>query len=240
MKFYRPGHRFSRDVDANLLDHADVESELARLQPLFSDACAQVGEESRIRLSPIAFERRPPMGHDQGWDAVAVKLGYAYPGDRFYSQPSDPGNTSRLTMDISLSEGILEGEERSPVRTGDNQPPPQRVRLKTYSLEAIVGEKLRAILQQPLRKRMRSRDLFDIITLGVEELEFERIRHYFELACRARAVTPDPHDLWADDIERRLRDGWPALVVTVSNPMPFDQAWTQFQELVRRVFALRS
>jgi predicted nucleotidyltransferase component of viral defense system len=110
---------------------------------------------------------------------------------------------------------------------------------KRVPLEDIIAEKLRALLQQPIRHRNRWQDVFDIarIVLHPEaQLDIDKVSTFFVRKCQHRDIQPhkssfdeNVRGLAEVDYDKRLR------IQAPDNYIPFDDAWNAVLGMVRRL-----
>lgn len=94
-------------------------------------------------------------------------MGYALPDEDRLRQRMGQGEPSShaIKLDVSLNEPI--GASRL-IQMGPE------FHLRVATVEDIIAEKLRALLQQPIRNRQRRQDLLDIAVILREHLAFDR------------------------------------------------------------------
>ena len=154
-KCYFGDYRFSEDLDFSALEGVPTGREMERL---VSDAC-----ETAVRLldeyAPVEVvcerytEREP---HPGGQEAFAVRARFPWQG-----RPQ-----TRVMIEVTVDEPVLRPPEKR--RVIHEYDEPFDVEMKVYSLEEIVAEKLRALLQQAAMferrgwSRSRARDYYDL------------------------------------------------------------------------------
>jgi predicted nucleotidyltransferase component of viral defense system len=107
--------------------------------------------------------------------------------------------------------------------------------LYVCSLEDILAEKLRALLQQPVRRRSRPQDVFDIASMIRQEgssLDIEKVSDFLVQKATARDIQPCKNsfdatvrDLAAVDYEAQIGPNTP-------NFITFQEAWAQVLDFV--------
>lgn len=84
-----------------------------------------------------------------------MKVCFQLPGDRYYQNFDErPSFSEIVELEISLNDVLCEAFERK--LTESRKP------LRVCSLEDILAEKLRALLQQLIRGRNRPQDVYDV------------------------------------------------------------------------------
>lgn len=127
--------------------------------------------------------RQNPPGANRHFITFEARVGYALPDQARLRQRMARGEPSPrgIDLDISLNEPI--GDARL-VMMGPG------MQLRVATVEDIVAEKLRALLQQPIRNRQRRQDLLDIAVILHENLDLDRglVAEYLLAKASARAV----------------------------------------------------
>ncbi len=104
-----------------------------------------------------------------------------------------------------------------------------------FTLCELIAEKYRALLQQPIRKRNRRQDVFDIAFLiETHEIDAEDRRTVHETLlskCRTRGIEPTKGSLAAPEIAERARADWETLQLEVEKLPSFDERFALVREL---------
>lgn len=153
---------------------------------------------------------------DQSLAQVGRSLG---PVLRVRGEPSK----SVVQLDISLNEPICDAQ---PIDIQAANP------LRVSTVEDIVAEKLRSLLQQPIRNRNRRQDVLDIAVLLRNHVHLDRVRvaQYLCRKAEARRVPVSRAAFRNPEVERRARLDYDALKATTRQTfIPFDEA---FRELL--------
>lgn len=132
-----------------------------------------------------------------------------------------------IPIEISINEPICD----STVFTIDENCAPLRVSTR----EDIVGEKLRALLQQPIRRRTRPQDLLDIALVVQRNPDLDRDQvAAFLLAKAAARNVPVSRAAFRDlEVVERAAVGYDELEATTRSIfIPFDDALTTVLGLV--------
>ena len=154
-KCYFGDYRFSEDLDFSALEGVPTG---AALDALVGEACRAaerlLDEYAPVRLTHERYEERQP--HPAGQEAFNVRAQF----------PWQPGPQTRVMIEVTMDERVLRPPEERPIIHDYEEPLGAAVRV--YSLEEIVAEKLRAILQQAAARRergwsrSRARDHYDL------------------------------------------------------------------------------
>ncbi len=158
-KVYFPNTwRFSHDLDFTAL-YPDINIK-SQFKEIFND----IEECSSVKLKFKSF-------HETPGSIIA---------DVQFLGPLNARN--RIRLDISLDEEIV----TEPVlkEMGSQYPDIRRYKVRVYSLEEIVVEKIRSILQ-----RGKSRDYYDVwMLLKVENFDLEDIRRLLIVKCESKGI----------------------------------------------------
>jgi predicted nucleotidyltransferase component of viral defense system len=167
------------------LDFSSYTNELKseKRRKLFGDALLVVGRRFNVDYKVQAIE---PKGIAAGKTFVkyAINIGYALEDEAALKRRLASGaNSPRvIPVEISLNEPICD-TKRFP-EFGHHG-------LQVSSLEDIVAEKLRSLLQQPIRNRHRRQDLLDIAVVLRSEafLDEKKVADYLLTKATARGVS---------------------------------------------------
>jgi len=166
-KVYFKDYRYSEDLDFTLLNDAISNQQIF---DYFNEAFEFIKEEANIPLEIIDDNE-----HEDG-------------GINFYISYVGPfggiGANKRVKVDISNSEKLqFEPEIKDVIITYSDQ---EKHKLLCYSLQEILVEKLRSVMQ-----RMQARDFYDIwYLLEIHELDLEFYRNEFITKCRSKNINP--------------------------------------------------
>lgn len=174
----------------------------------------------RVRCQSVT---RNPKAVVATFPTYQITLGFAFPGDRLFSNfdTATKAVSSVVDVEISLNEEVCETVERA-LAIGSNR------MLRVCSLEDIVAEKLRSLLQQPIRKRTREQDVLDIATVWAVHaatLDLVHVADYLLRKAAARGV-PVSKAAFNDDIRDRAMTDYDQLKRDAGDSfVPFAPAW---------------
>jgi len=102
---------------------------------------------------------------------------------------------------------------------------------RAYSLNDLIAEKLRALLQQEQRNRYRRQDIYDIDMLltqfPFDESEKARLHQTLLKKCDARSIIPSKEALAAPDIIKRAKADWHTLKIEIGELPDFDACFAR-------------
>jgi predicted nucleotidyltransferase component of viral defense system len=174
--------------------------------------------------------RRNPRRSEATRPTYQVRVAYQFPGDRYFHEMDLGRNVSEvIDLEISLNDLVCETSEWRPNL-------PQSIPIRACSHEDILAEKLRSLLQQPIRKRHRCQDVFDLAFAwrnDRERLDLHKIYQFFVQKCAIRQIEPAPNsfdhtirEMAQRDYDARIKEQ------TGDAYIPFDEAWRDVLALV--------
>ncbi|MDC0711544.1 nucleotidyl transferase AbiEii/AbiGii toxin family protein [Stigmatella sp. ncwal1] len=220
-------NRSTKDLDFSSTDSSLNEEQLRKH---LTQGLEQVQRVLGVAFRVQKVERQPP-GAEKTFVTYAVTIGYAL--------PDEPRNQERIAkgqpcpnivpLDISLNEPIC--DTRDIDVQGVNL-------LRVSTVEDIVAEKLRALLQQPIRNRNRRQDLLDIAVLLRADvgLDVTRVAEYLKRKAEAREVRVSRAAFNSVEVKERARVDYEALKSsTRASFIPFEEAFQQLQAFVGKL-----
>jgi predicted nucleotidyltransferase component of viral defense system len=177
-------NRSTLDLDFSI-DHTvqTYESTAQSLEQLLTTGLSVTGQRHNAHLAVNSIQPKTIPSHHT-FITFLANIGYALPSDSSLKQRVARGLKSPRTIpiEISINEPICAA---TTVSLGD---PSQPLRIST--LDDIVAEKLRALLQQPSRNRNRRQDVLDLalILRNHPELDPQPIATYLIAKATARNI----------------------------------------------------
>lgn len=194
------------DVDAL---RAAVSTGLRRVAPMYGCGLS------------IHSVRQNPRGSNRSFITYEVRVGYALPDERpLLIRMSNNQPSPHVTpIEISINEPIFDSTWFSiDERFGE---------LRISTLEDIVGEKLRALLQQSIRNRNRRQDVLDIaVAIRTNPaIDRDRVASALLMKAEAREVPVSRAAFGSDELARRAGLDYELLERTTRTLfIPFDKA----------------
>lgn len=197
-------YRFSEDLDFSMVDGPTGAALETAIRSAITRAERGVQEIAPVRFTVERYEEREP--HPAGQEAFTVRA--QFPWQR---QPMVP-----VKIEVTHDEPVLLPAPRSIVRHGYGEA--LEVQVRTYSLEEICAEKLRAT-QQTLAKlkvrgwtRSRARDYYDLWHLAREpdaNVAWDQVSSIVGDKCRVRNVQLESVDVVFDELLlTEVRSSW--------------------------------
>lgn len=227
LRFIYANQRSTIDLDFSsepgFLDDADA------IKQFLNSALGPIAQRFGIRVRCQKVTRNPKKGVAT-FATFQSTIGFAFPTDRSFANfevDLRPLPTV-VELEISLNEQICESvmHKLTPNSLGT---------LRVCSLEDIVAEKLRSLLQQPIRNRTRKQDVLDIATvwaIHAENLNREHIAQFLLEKSKARNV-PVRKSAFNDTIRSRAMIDYDQLKTDAgSSFIPFEIAWLTILKIV--------
>lgn len=225
----RLGHsspRASQDLDfsikkADFTDQAaEHEKALATFLALFERGLQQAEIKFGLTLRVTRAKIHPSKRDPRSFPSFEVNIGYSNTGERA-SYPNV------VKVEISLNEVVCEDHEC----TVDD------FKIALASLDDIIAEKLRSILQQIPRNRQRPRDFYDVWlfrTHHAEKLNPGKISAFLLSKAQGRSIVATKAAFEEREIFERGAVGFEQIEATLPEGQPFPS----FEEAAQAVLAL--
>ncbi len=220
-------NRSTKDLDFSATDSMLTAEELASLlTPSLSRVTGRTGVLYRVQR----MEQQPP-GSNRTFITHEGTIDYALPDDRRNRQLIEQEQSSKavVPIEVSLNEPACGTEELE--IEGSNP-------VQVCRIEDIVAEKLRALLQQPLRNRHRPQDVLDICVAVREypHLDLDLVARFLLEKAAARSVPVSRAAFHQDEIRIRAAQGYNGLKETTRRSFPeLEEAFAAVLSLVDRL-----
>jgi predicted nucleotidyltransferase component of viral defense system len=227
LRFVYGNPRGTADLDFTADDALPDEG--AHIRAALDAALRQGGNQFGVKLKCQRVDRKPPK-KQATLPTYDIGIGFQLPGDRYFADFENPARMvpSVVKLEISFNDVVCE-TRRLPLS------PSLPGLLRVCSLEDILAEKLRALLQQVIRDRTRPQDAFDIARMVREHgqsLDRGKIAEFLQQKCNARNIDVSRRS-FDDEVKRRASHEYDkALAVSQPNRIPFEEAWQEVLSLV--------
>ena len=216
--------RFTRDIDFSTNRKVE-EVDLERFVRELSDSVRRVGADNEYGLALAVQSHMLKPRHHKGstptFPTLQVTIGYANRASRPEMRRLQVGQApSTVQLDYSFNEWASAVEQHA--LDGGT--------LTMYAYHDLIAEKLRAVLQQPLRNRSRFQDIYDLCLL-LEQAEpsaadKRSILDKLHAASSEREVPMNPGALRDPTLKALSRRGHAELAALVPGNAPdFDSAF---------------
>jgi predicted nucleotidyltransferase component of viral defense system len=227
LDFLWSANRSTKDLDFSTKDSAMTGEHLRKLlDRTLLVAKTKLAIHARVQT----IERQPP-GDDRHFASFFLKIAFALADqiplqNKIANQQDCP---QVVPIDVSLHESICESiaidiEATHPILVS--------------TLEDIVAEKLRALLQQSIRNRHRSQDLLDIAVILRTKpgIDLAKVSAFLLTKAAARNVPVSKTAFRAKDLSERAHEGYDDLRTKTRNLfVPFDEAVIALLSFVDRL-----
>ncbi|HMI20094.1 MAG TPA: nucleotidyl transferase AbiEii/AbiGii toxin family protein [Sphingomonas sp.] len=212
-------------------------------------------------VPPDGFETLLKTELDAKLEPAAIKLGYLdlrcrvqgikrYPRSDNFEGADFPALELRVgsaergtTQEVALAEGrasrtlYIEISFRDQVYAfQDLYLEKPEVAVQAFTLEELIAEKFRALLQQPIRKRNRRQDVFDIAYLietnTIDDASRAKILTTLVDKCRSRGIDPNADSLDNPEVSKRAQKEWETLRLELRDLPPFGDQFVKVAALI--------
>lgn len=222
LRFAYQSPRSTKDLDFSV-DTNDITDNEESIRKLL-DAAFRHGERRHNVKAKCQRVRRNPRSPEATRQTYDVTVGYQLPGDAYFNDFANRNVTTVIPLEISFNDRVCETSQCPGVTL-----------LRVCSLEDILAEKLRSILQQKIRNRNRCQDVYDISrNLRAAKIDRSKISRYLleKAAVREVPVTKASfddvaRDMASKDYDKQIHEQAP------HDFIPFDVAWAEVVSLVQ-------
>jgi len=193
----------------------------------FAPTLAVVGSQLGATFAVHRVRKQPPQA-SADFVTYTVMVGYALPDETALRARMALGRASVNTIPVEIS-------INEPVCAEQSVPLTATTTLRVSTLEDIVAEKLRALLQQPIRDRARKQDLLDIAVIleANQPLDAAQIASFLQQKAAARNVPVSRAAFHNPEIAVRAQRDYDTLAVTTRiRFIPFAPALTRVLQFI--------
>ena len=221
--------RFTRDIDfstSKRLQEVDLPALLATISEALEPVSADNEHAMALRLQ--SYEIKPPHRPGVDFPTLQMRIGYASRLEpKLLKRLESTGSTQVVQVDYSFNEWAS-GREQQEVDGGH---------LLMYTFHDLVAEKLRSVLQQPIRGQGRPRyqDIYDIFLLLGTPVDYGDkaiiLGKLFE-ASKDRQVPLHKEALRDEQVIKLSREEYVTVLpdMILGPPPDFDVAYTTVRE----------
>lgn len=219
--------RFTRDIDfstSKRIQEVDVPALLGSIGEALASVSADNEHAMVLRLQSYAV--KPPNRPEASFPTLQMSIGYASRLEpRALKRLQSTGSAQVVQIDYSFNEWAS-GTEQQPVDGGN---------LLMYPFHDLVAEKLRSVLQQPIRGRERYQDIYDLFLLldnPIDANDRAEILAKLIEASRDRQVPVHQTAMRDEKVIQLSRSQYASVLPgLVSGPLPdFDIAYATVQD----------
>ncbi len=219
--------RYTKDVDFSTREkyrQGDENVLIEELEKQLDIANQQLPYDTMCRCQK--HEIKPAMSN-ASFPSLAINIGYARRSKaNDLKRLMNRQASSLVQIDYSYNEAVYDVDILS-LEDGEI--------LKAYSYFNLIAEKLRSLLQQPIRNRTRRQDVYDVHLLlqqrgTLTAPEQEKILRLLINSCAERNIDANKTSLKAPEVRSMARQGYANLVAEVSGELPdFELAFDVLQ-----------
>lgn len=219
--------RFTRDIDFSTLEKHRQADELALLSELDEQLVWANNHMSYDTMCLRQSARLNPKSPEASFPTLQISIGYAPRSNPSHLRRLQAKQSStKVQIDYSFDEAVFDVEILT-LEDGEQ--------LKAYSFTNLLAEKYRSLLQQPVRRRTRRQDVFDIhmlLTRCVALSEFEQLRLLRQIidSCKARGIVATQAAMTDAQVREMARADYHGLADEIDEELPvFDSAYAMIQ-----------
>jgi predicted nucleotidyltransferase component of viral defense system len=221
--------RFTTDIDfstSKRLQEVDLPALIATITEALRSVSADNEHAMALRLQ--SHEIKPPNRPGVNFPTLQMRIGYASRLEpKSLKRLESTGSTQVVQVDYSFNEWAS-GREQQEIDGGH---------LLMYTFHDLVAEKLRSVLQQPIRGQGRPRyqDIYDIVLLletAVDDGDKAMILAKLFEACRDRQVPLHKEALRDEQVTKLSREQYASVLPDlILGPLPdFEVAYTTVRD----------
>jgi predicted nucleotidyltransferase component of viral defense system len=219
--------RFTRDIDFSTLEkhrQADEQALLSELDEQLVWANDHLPYDTMCLRQNAKLNPKSPKA---SFPTLQISIGYAPRSNPSHLKRLQAKQSSaKVQVDYSFDEAVFDVEILT-LEDGEQ--------LKAYSLTNLLAEKYRSLLQQPVRRRTRRQDVFDIhmlLTHCAVLTEPEQIRLLKQIidSCKARGIAATQAAMADVQVRKKAQDDYHGLANEIEGDLPdFDLAYAMIQ-----------
>lgn len=222
--------RVTGDVDfTSMVEPAKLAEKLTpELNELLPKTAIKLGYLDLLcQVQSVKKMPRAENFEDHDFPALRVKIGSAKRGTAEAARLAE-GKASRvLDVEISFRDQVYTFQELNLIGAG--------VAVRAFTIHELVAEKFRALLQQPVRRRNRRQDVYDIAFL-IDDHDFSggdkaKILATLIEKCRSRAIDARQASMDDPEIKQRAQAEWDTLALEIGDLPPFNERFALMRNL---------
>jgi predicted nucleotidyltransferase component of viral defense system len=228
-KCYFPDYRFSEDLDFTLLDKDFVVND-SFIKEIIKIATLQSGIQFYFQKQKLQKSEDEEQGYE-------IKIKYWGADHKPNQQPLPPSRwQTAIKLDISFSENIFVLPEQKQIFHGYSDRTKISEIIMVYSLNEIMGEKLRSLIQ-----RNRPRDIYDIDYLSkhLPQENFPLIKEILYSKAKDKNITiSGVSDFVNNKKERSNKHAWQSSLgehLPVGKLPDFDNVYSNIEHFIEKI-----
>ena len=227
--------RQTGDIDFSLVTNESPDENTANtfrnlINSALPRAAAKLGYADMVARVQSVKVLPPNRYPNARYPALKLKIGYAKRGSHQAKRLLEGKAANIIRLDISFKE---EMSEIQVLEIADGE------LLLAYSLNDLIAEKYRAMLQQILRNRHRRQDVYDldflILNLELDDDAKAKILATLLKKCQARDIIASPDSINNSDLRIRSRSEWDTLKLEIGEIPDFDSCFERIATFYSRL-----
>lgn len=214
-------------IDLDFTAEGDFPDDAEKIKDLLNSALIRIRNRLGVKARCQSIKRKPP-NIERTHPTYAIKVCFQLPGDKYYQNFEDHSRLSEvIDLEISFNDHVCETILWNPW-TSDRP-------LRICSLEDLIAEKLRAILQQVPRNRSRPQDVYDISSrwrISRAKVDLTKVSDYLRRKAAGR-IEPPRKSSFDEDVKSKAKLQYEQQLGPQTREfIPFEDAWADVLELV--------
>jgi predicted nucleotidyltransferase component of viral defense system len=223
LRFAFESPRSTKDLDFTA--SAEVPDDADRLRNLLNETLRFAERRFNVKAKCQRVERRPALRPESTRPTYSISVAYQFETDRYFHNFEEAANIPTIIpLEVSLNDLVCETCEWTGAES-----------LSVCSLEDILAEKLRSLLQQKPRNRHRFQDVYDIARYTRRrDVDRQKIAGFLlqkakirDIEVRKSAFDDEMRRMASVEYDRRIGEQAP------DDFIPFADAWRDVLSLVQ-------
>ncbi|KJE34220.1 hypothetical protein UF64_15855 [Thalassospira sp. HJ] len=210
-----------KELEATLVDELNKHLPKAAIKLRYPNIICKV-QTVRKLPKPLNFD-------EHQFPALLIKIGYATRGSKDEVKLAENKSTNTLELEISFRDQVYAFQELN-LTEG-------MAAVRAFTLHELIAEKLRALIQQPIRNRSRRQDVYDISYLmetnQLSDVDLQEIHQTLLRKCETRGITPMPDTMDDPEIRSRAKSQWHTLGLELAQLPPFEDSFETMRSLYK-------
>ena len=224
LRFAFQSPRSTKDLDFTIAGD-EIADDDQRLRSLLDEALHFAHRRFGVKAKCQRVERRPRASLASTRPTYSISVAYQLPSDHYFHNFEERNNIPTIIpVEVSFNDLICETRRWS----DDNA-------LLVCSLEDVLAEKLRSLLQQKIRNRNRYQDVYDIARYARHAtIDRGKIGRFLVEKASAREIDVRKSSFY-DVIRQRAFEEYDVKIREQAprDFIPFDEAWSEVLLLVQ-------
>lgn len=222
--------RGTGDVDFSATVEPDGFAELLRaeLDAKLPSAAIKLGYLDLVcRVQGLKRRPKPELFEGADFPALELRIASAERGTKQEVALLNGQAGRILIVEVSFRDQVYAFQELNLGRAD--------VAVQAFTAEELIAEKIRALLQQPIRNRNRRQDVYDIAFLIEKDPPSpegrQKILTILLEKCRTRNITPDKNSINDPEVAERAEREWNTLKLEIADLPAFGPRYALVREL---------